>query len=186
MKPRLAALLWPTVAVGLGGCGDHLGEYEAEAVRVVREIPPDASVTGLPPPYPEYFRIELSSRSNLNLAETGAGLYTDADFCPLRDPHRMIAFGPVAADGKPVESWARKGALAPDPRDGRYHYFVYVVPSSPARKPYSNSTDIIPAYDLRSGGRDLCLRFFVPGYNIVPSRSATVRVSAGLIATAPS
>jgi hypothetical protein len=184
MRLRFITVL-PAMALGLGACGDYLGEYEVEEVRLVREIPSDASPTGEPLPYRQYIRVELSSGANLNAAETGPGLYTDADFCPLRNPHRIIAFGPLASDGKAVESWNRSGGLSPDNRDGRYHYFVYVVPNSPPRKLLRNSTDVIREYDLRAGGHDLCLRFFVPGYNIIASRSGTVRIAARLIATAP-
>jgi hypothetical protein len=129
MKRALATAM-SAMCLGLSACGDHLGDYRAEDVRMVREIPPHLSVTGMLPPYPQYVRIELSSQANLNLAETGAGLYTEADFCPLREGNRMIAFGPAASDGKAVESWLRTGGLTPDRRDGRFHYFVYVVPGS--------------------------------------------------------
>lgn len=183
MKPTFATIL-PALALGLGACGDPLGEYRAEDVRLVREVPPDLSITGSPLPYPQYVRIELSSQANLNAAKTGPGLYTHADYCPFREWNRIIAFGPLAGDGTSVESWKRRGTPAPDRRDGLYHYFVYVVPSSPPRKAVGNATRQIPGYDLRETGRDLCLRFFVPGYNFIASRSETVRIKAGSIAAA--
>jgi hypothetical protein len=170
------------IGLSLAACGDHLGEYKVEEVRLVQQIPRDA-VDGRRAPYRDYLRIELSSEANLNAAKTGPGLYTDADFCPLRNPDRMIAFGPVGTDGKAVESWQRD-RFKPDVGDGRYHYAVFVVPSSPPRKLFTDSTGDIPAYDLRRDARDLCVRFFVPGYNIIPSRSDTVRVAHGLIAGA--
>lgn len=172
------------LALGLSACGDHLGTYKLEDVRVVQQLPQRNTPDWPAYPYSQYLRIELSSEFNLNTANTGPGLYTDADFCPLRDPNRLIAFGPVANDELPVESWKRQQRLAPDRRDGRYHYFVYVVPSSSQRKLFTNSTDQIPAYDLRHDQRPICIRFFVPGYNIIKSRSDAVEIPAQSIARA--
>jgi hypothetical protein len=165
------------MALWLSACGDHLGEYQLEDVRVVRNIPAVALDGRNPPSTSDYLRIELSSNSSLYAANTGPGLYTDADFCPLRNPHRLIAFGPIARDGTAVEEYKRDDELRRE-SDGRYHYFVYLAPTSPPRKLFDNSKDLIPAYDVRTQGRDLCLRFFVPGYNIIPSRSDTMRIPA--------
>lgn len=174
----LVALL----ALSLSGCGEHLGEYQLEDVRVVRGLP--AALVGRDPPDREYLRVELSSRTSLYAAHTGPGLYTDADFCPLRNRSRLIAFEPVASDGEAVEDWKRKGALTPDPRDKLYHYFVYLVSSAPPRKLFTNSEDTIPAYDLRDLKHDVCLRFFIPGYNIIPSRSDVVQIPADRLGAA--
>lgn len=167
--------------LGVSACGDHLGDYQLEDVRIVEHIPAEALDGGTAPSTAEYIRIEVSSKTSLYAAKTGPGLYTDADFCPLRDAHRLIAFGPIASDGKAVEDYKREEELRPE-RDGRYHYFVYVAPSSPPRKLFSNSDDVIPAYDVREKKGDVCLRFFVPGYNIIPSRSDTVRIGAETLA----
>lgn len=172
------------MAIGLAGCGDHLGSYEVEEVRLVDRLPQHETLDLPPRPYPEFLRIELSSETDLNAVETGPGLYADADFCPFRDPYRLIALGPVAGDELAVENWRRGRALERDRRDGRYHYVVYLVPSSPPRNFRGDSEAPIPGYDLRRELRDLCLRFFVPGYNIIPSRSDVVRVEAGAIAEA--
>jgi hypothetical protein len=181
---RLVVILVLSLPLWVSGCGDHLGEYRTEDVRLVPAIPP-AAVNGMTnSPYPEFVRIELSSPTNLYDAKTGPGLYADADFCPLRNPNRMIVFGPVANDEDAVERWKRKKALTPDSRDKRYHYFVYVVPRSPPRKLFSNSKDTITGYDLRNQPRDICLCFHVPGYNIVPSRSDTVKIHAETLSAA--
>ncbi len=167
----------------LSACGDHLGEYQVKHVKLVHALPP-AAIDGKSSQPGEYLRVELSSRTSLYAAQTGAGLYTDADFCPLRNRIRLIAFGPVASDENAVEDWKRKGPLTPDPRDNRYHYYVYLGPSSPPRKLLANWEDTIPAYDLRGQDRDVCLRFFIPGYNVIPSQSDVVRVSGETIASA--
>jgi hypothetical protein len=172
------------LALFLSSCGDHLGEYQLQDVRLVRQIPEDALDGRDAPSSSEYLRVELSSETSLYAANTGAGLYTDADFCPLRDPHRLIAFGPIASDGKAVEDYKREEELRPE-GDGRYHYFVYLALSSPARKLFSNSDDVIAEYDLRQQRRDVCVRFFVPGYNITPSRSTTVAIPASTLLAAP-
>ena len=153
-----------------------------EEVRLVRELPQNETIDWPAHPYPEFLRVELSSDFNLNTANTGPGLYTDGDSCPLRNPDRLIAFGPIATDRLAVESWRRGKQLAPNRRDGRYHYFVYVVPSSAPRKSFANSNDLIPAYDLRKQERSICLRFHVPGYNIIRSRSDTVEVPKAMLA----
>ena len=171
------------LAFGVGGCGDHLGEYRLEDVRTVQQIPAEALDYKRRPDTSRYIRVELSSLASLYAANTGPGLYTDADFCPLRDPYRLIAFAPLATDGKPVEDSKRDEELKPQ-RDGRYHYFVYLASNSPRRKLWDNSKDFVPAYDLRQGGRDVCVRFYVPGYNIIKSRSDIVRIPAKAIAEA--
>lgn len=176
-------VLAAALIVATGGCGEHLGAYRAEDVRLVSTIPP-AALDGVEVPYKEYLRIELSSPKSLYAAETGGGLYTEADFCPLRNRYQMVGFGPVSTQGRRVESWAGGQAPSRRSRDGRFHYFVYIVPQSAARKPYPNADETLPAYDLRRQRRDICLRFFAPGYNIIPSRSDTVRIPADSIAAA--
>ena len=168
-------LMFPLVA-----CGDNLGDYRLEDVRVVEDIS-QVAIEGMEFQAPsEYLRVELSSEASLYTANTGPGLYADADFCPLKNADQMIAFGPVATDEKAVESWKRDDVLQRDPHDQRYHYFVYIVPSSPQRKIFANSDDT-PAYDLRRQVRDVCVRFHVPGYNIQASSSNTVQIPANAI-----
>lgn len=168
----------------LNACGEHLGEYQFEDVRLVHSLPLAAVDGKSTQPGWEYLRVELSSRTSLYAAQTGPGLYADADFCPLRDQNRLIVFGPVATDGNAVEDWKRNGTLTPDPRDNRYHYFVYLVASSPPRKLFANLGLAMPAYDLRGQKQDVCLRFHIPGYNISPSRSDVVLIPADKLASA--
>lgn len=172
------------LAICLNACGDHLGTYTLEEVTLVRELPQNDTLDWPAHPYPEFLRIELSSEANLNTANTGPGLYTDADFCPLRNSNRLIAFEPIATDERALQDYRRGRKLVANARDGRFHYFVYVVPSSSQRKPYTNSTDNIPAYDLRRQKQDICLRFFVPGYNLITSRSDVVRIPTQVLARA--
>src|SRR6186713_1851490 len=105
------ALLVPLLVLSLASCGDHLGDYRLEDVRLIEAIPQIADA-GMKYQRPsEYVRIELSSEASLYAANTGSGLYADVDFCPLKNPDQMIAFGPVATDEKAVESWKRDGVL---------------------------------------------------------------------------
>lgn len=166
-----------TVTGALSGCGERLGRYEVGDIRLVTDAPSELGIQENPPPYREFIRIELISEFNLSTAETGGGLYADADFCPVEDWGRMIAFEPLDAEGRPVEDWKRAGVPALRHKDGRYRYSVYLVPSSGPRKPYSNAENTYAAYDLRRSERDVCLRFFVPGYNITKSVSDTIKVS---------
>lgn len=168
----------------LAGCGEYLGDYKVQDVRLVRAKPLGDEPSGPNPPYPRYLRVELASTSSLYTAHTGPGLYTKADFCPYGDGDGLIAFGPQATDGHAVEDWKRHAPLQRDKRDGLYHYFVYIVPSSPARKPFANSESTIAGYDIFSQRRSICVRFFVPGYNITASRSNTVEIRAETLSQA--
>ncbi len=163
-------------ALALGGCGDRLGTYEVGDVRLVTEVPSELGIQANPPPYREFVRIELTSKFNLTAADTGGGLYADADFCPVTDWGQMIAFGPLDAEDVPVEGWRRNYKPARRQEDGQYHYTVYLVPTSEPRKPYSNAENTFAGYDLRKSERDVCLRFFIPGYNITKSVSDTIKV----------
>jgi hypothetical protein len=171
----LLSLMTPMAA--LSGCGERLGSYAVGNVQLVTEAPSELGIQNNPPPYSEFIRIDLTSEFNITTAETGPGLYADADFCPVSDWGRMIAFGPLDAAGRPVEDWKREGEPARRHKDGRFHYSVYLVPNSAPRKPYSNAETTYPGYDLRRADGDVCLRFFVPGYNITESESDAIKVS---------
>ncbi|HEX8214808.1 MAG TPA: hypothetical protein VF582_04975 [Allosphingosinicella sp.] len=181
MKPTLIA---SALALALTACGDHLGNYQVEQVQLVQQMPAAATVDGNSPPYPLYVRVELTSQTNLNAADTGPGLYTHAGLCPLRDPDRIAAFGPVASDGGAVESWRRETPLMPYQDDRLYHYFVYIVPQFPMTERTGEPGNLIPDYDLTRNQRDVCLRFSVPGYNITPSHSGVTKIPARTLAAA--
>ena len=163
----------------LSACGDYLGEYRLENVKLVGAMPAASfsrySSEPVISPYAKNLRIEISSNTDLSTFETGAGLYSHADFCPFKKRYRVSAYGPVASDGSPAAGWARTNKLNPQ-RDGRYHYFVYVPPQTEFRRWTANPDDDIPALDLIKKPRSLCLRFDVPGYNIVPSESAVIEI----------
>lgn len=169
---------------GLTGCGEHLGDYKVKDVRIVQAMPLGDDPSGPNPPYPRYLRVELASPSSLYTAHTGPGLYTEADFCPFDNGDRIIAFGPQATDGHAVEDWKRHTPLKRDERDGLYHYFVYIVPNSPARKLFTNAKSEIAGYDIFAQRKPVCLQFFVPGYNITASRSNVIEIPAEAIAQA--
>lgn len=182
MRKARFLLVSLTTFLSLTACGDHLGNYQIEEVRMVSEMPRgDEEVFPDPLPYREFIRIELSSSANLNRMETGPGLYTDADFCPIGNRNQIIVFGPLGTDGHALENWRRTSAFQPSEKDGRFHYFVYVVPKSPARKRFGNSPDLIPAYDVWKARRPICLRFFVAGYNLVKSRSDVVELPGDVL-----
>lgn len=174
--PLTAALLLFSL---LSACGDYLGDYRIDKIQVVSVVPSNAVDGRQLPSDTVYFRIALSSNASLYAANTGPGLYTEADFCPFWDPDRLIAFGPIASDGEPVEDYKRSKELKRG-ADQRYHYLIYVATSSPTRKIFFNSNQI-PSYDLTTGERDVCVRFYVPGYNITPSRSGYITIPARLL-----
>ena len=172
----------------VSACGPHLGSYAVGEVSVVSAYPdgPDGSgsIEDVAKHYPKLLRVEIISKFDLSKAETGAGLYVHGDFCPLSSADRLIVLEVKAKDGTPVEGWQRKTTLEPDPADGQFHYFLYLAPSSPARKAFSNSQDVIPAYDLRKTREAICLRLTVPAYYITKSVSHTLHVPADAIVRA--
>ena len=169
---------------GVMGCGVPLGDYKVQDVSIVREMPLGDEQSGPNPPYQRYLRVELASTASLYTAHTGPGLYTEADFCSLDDGDRIIAFGPQATDGHAVEDWKRNAPLKRDERDNLYHYFVYNVPASPARKLFANSGSKVAGYDIFSQRKQICIQFFVPGYNITASRSNMIEIPVEAISRA--
>lgn len=167
-------------AMFLGGCGDHLGTYQVDGVELADRLPSVALDGKASPPHPQLLRVAFSSPFNLHASETGAGLYIEADTSPLRDPYRLVTFGPVVADGRPVENWRRETPLRPA-ADGRFHYLAWLAVRSPSRKRSGIAGDTIPAANLAEGRDDLCLRLFVPGYAVTTSQSDVFRVERRLL-----
>ena len=163
---------------GLMACGARLGDYKVQDVRLVREMPLGDEHSRPNPPYSRYLRVELASTASLYALHTGPGLYTKADFCPFDDGDRIIAFGPQTTDGHAVENWKGNAPLKRDERDGLYHYFLYIVPASPARKLFANSGSEEASYDIFLQRKPICIQFFVPGYNITASQSNMIEIPA--------
>jgi len=178
MSTRLSIVLATLI---LSACGQNLGTYAVEAVRVTTDVPLRAETAAH---YGHFLEVRLASRTSLTaLADEIDGVYVDADFCPLRNPDGVIAFGPFGDDGEDLGLSSVAPALRPS-ADGDFHYRIYVpiaYRSEPATKPGQIQ---LPTYDLRTTKRDLCLRLFAPGYNIIKSRSETVRVPANVISSA--
>jgi hypothetical protein len=179
VKRRAIALLSALAVLG-GGCGQYLGDYRLESVRLVRELPKSYVSS-----YPEYFEIELSSEVDLTaLVPELDAIYPKADFCPGPGSGEVIVRGPVTDEGEDVN----EPSLARRPwrqADGRFHYRLFVVAAHPLPGVrYSKDMMQRPRYDLRKGRRDICLRLTSPGYNLIPSRSAITRVRASLLVAA--
>jgi hypothetical protein len=189
MKKRLLQSLTVVFLFSLTGCGKPLGIYKFEDASLVQSLPLGDNILNEDRPYPykEYLRIEVSSETNLNREETGAGLYIEADYCPIDNRKRIIAFGPMATDGHAFENWQRDKSLpfVTDKRDGKFRYVVYLVPASLARRDFGGPNGrLIKGYDLRAQKRAVCMRFFVPGYNIIASRSKEIMIPADAIYSA--
>lgn len=167
----------------LTGCGQHLGTYAVEQVRVVTEIP--QSHFGSPSPsYGRFLEIRLASKTSLtSIGRKVDAVYVDADFCPLRNRDGLIAFGPYSNDeqdlGLPGDANALKAG-----RDGLFRYRLYVVVAYRAQRATEPGELQLPTYELQGSNRDLCLRLFAPGYNLIRSRSDTIRVPAEIVSTA--
>lgn len=167
----------------LAACGEYLGVYSVETVKLVTEtsIPPDSRPS---PSYGQYLEVQLASKTNL--VEIGAkldGVYIDADSCPLHDPNGFIAFGPFGDDGQDLGVPSAAPALRVH-RDGRSRYRIFLAVRYRGRTATKPGQTRIPAYDLRDANRDVCLRLSAPGYDLIKSRSETVRVPAHAIAVA--
>lgn len=167
----------------LTGCGQYLGSYTVEAVHVVPEVP--QSHFGPPTPsYGQYLEIRLASKTNLtSFGRKVDGVYVDADFCPLRDRYGLIAFTPFSDDGRDLSSPSDARAVQAG-RDGLFRYRLYVVVAYRAQRATHPGQDQLPTYDLRRSHGDLCLRLFAPGYDLIKSRSDTIRVPAEMVAAA--
>mgnify|MGYP000616137484 CR=1 FL=1 len=167
----------------LAGCGQYLGSYAVEEVRVVTEVPP--SHLGSPSPsYGQYLEIRLTSKTSLTSYGRKVGaVYVDADFCPLRNPVGAIAFGPYSNDEQDLGLPAYANALKAG-RDGLFRYRLYVVVAYRAQRASEPGQLQLPTYDLKGSNRDLCLRLFAPGYNLIKSRSNTIRVPANIVSNA--
>lgn len=185
---RWSGLAATVLALQLGACGPNLGDYRVVDVKLVKVFSGDPnsydSIAEGAKRFPEFLRIEVSSQFDLSKAETGGGLYVEGDRCPIKNSDRLIALDVRASDELPTEDWLRKVPLRANAVDHKFHYFIYVVPSSPARKVFTNSSDTIDAYDLQRVPKPICLRLFAPGYYITKSRSRTIEVSADSIARA--
>jgi len=159
----------------LASCGQPLGEYELETIELTAEAPLPEGVRG--PSYGQYLKVELSSKTSLTeIADKIDGVYAHADFCPFSDPYSLRSFGPFSSDnvdlGVPsVAEPLQRGS------DGKFHYNVFIVPKHPMPDvTYSKAAREEEAYDILSNGRDVCLRFEAPGYDIIKSKSAMIRM----------
>jgi hypothetical protein len=164
----------------LAGCGQYLGSYAVEEVRAVTDVP--KSHFGSPSPsYGQYLEIRLASKTSLTSIGRDA-VYVDADFCPLRNRDGLIAFGPYSDDaqdlGLPADAQPLKARS-----DGLFRYRLYVVVAYNAQ-PATPGQFQLPTYNLNRSNRDLCLRLFAPGYNLIKSRSDTIRVPGKMISMA--
>ena len=167
----------------LTGCGQYLGSYAAESARVVTDLP--KSDIGSPSPtYGQYLEVRFASKTSLtSIGRKVDAVYVDADFCPLRNRNGLIAFTPFSDDGRDLSLPSDAAPLHPD-RNGLFRYRFYVVVAYRAERDAKPGQIQMPTYDLRSSNRDVCLRLFSPGYNLIKSRSDTIRVPAEMIAAA--
>jgi hypothetical protein len=91
--------------------------------------------------------------------------------------------GPLSRDGRDLSQPSDAGVLHAG-RDGLFRYSLYVAVAYTAQRVPGPAQFQLPTYDLRGAKRDLCLRLFAPGYNLIKSRSDTIRVSADMISAA--
>lgn len=126
--------------------------------------------------YGEYLEISFSSKTDVAALVHGGDLYFHAGYCPFGDhSDRLTAFGPFT-DGKEITAGQQLSAER-DPVDGRYHYTGYLLPAYPMPGVSYSSTNLgRKHYDLRVKRQDVCFRLDAPGYNLIPSRSKTVRI----------
>ena len=167
----------------LTGCGQYLGDYAVEDVRVVPNIPPSHE-SSLDPSYGQYLEIRLASKTNLtSIGQKVDAVYVDADFCPLRTRNGLIGFGPYS-DEKQDLGLPRHASALKVGADGLYRYRLYVVVAYRAQQVTEPGQLQLPTYNLQVSNRDLCLRLFAPGYNLIKSESKIIKVPAEVVATA--
>jgi hypothetical protein len=201
MNPRLRAIAAVMSAVMLSACGEYLGDQRFDGVRLVSARPQMGEGET---DYGGYLEVSFSSDENLGPVIGRASLYVHGDFCPIRDRYKFAVFGPYASGkalkqgpGTSVEVLPRKASgqrvfwMTPGPppdlkpgTHGRYHYTAYIVPAHPMPGVEYADLSADSRYNLVTAGRNVCLRIDSPGYNIVPSRSATIVVPASDIRAA--
>jgi hypothetical protein len=128
--------------------------------------------------------IRVASKTNLtSIGQRIDAVYVDADFCPLRNRNGLIAFGPYSDEkqdlGLPRDANALKVGA-----DGLYRYRLYVVVAYRAQRVTEPGQLQLPTYNLQVSNRDLCLRLFAPGYNLIKSQSKIIKVPAEVVASA--
>jgi hypothetical protein len=183
LKRAKRFLLPLTTLLPLTGCGQYLGAYEVEDVRLVSEIPP--SHFGSPSrSYGRYLEVRLASKTSLtSIRRKVDAVYVEADFCSQRNRNGLIAFGPYSKDENDLSLPGDATALKAE-RDGLFRYRLYVVVAHRAQRTTEPGQLQLPTYNLKGSSRDLCLRLFAPGYNLIQSRSETIRVPAEMVASA--
>lgn len=171
IKSFLSVLCLTTIA----GCGQPLGEYQIEAVRVVTEAPLPEGVRATP--FGRYLKVTLSSETSLTaISEEIDGVYAHADFCPFTDRYSLTTFGPFGSNDEDLGVPNVVNPMKKD-SDGKFHYTVFIVPEHPmANVEYSETALNRESYNLGVADRDVCLRLDAPGYNIIPSKSEVVRI----------
>lgn len=172
----------PLILLLLTGCGQNLGAYSVEAVNVTSDVPMAAETAAQ---YGQFVEIRLSSETSLTAFDNNVidAVYVDADFCPLSEEKGVIAFGPFSANG---DDLGLPSASAPLRRsaDGKFQYRIYLPLAYQAARATKLGQPRLPTYDLRKIKVDLCLQLFAPGYNVIQSRSETIKVPAKLILAA--
>jgi len=167
--------------LSLAGCGQYLGDYTVESVRVTTDVPIPEETSSH---YGRFLEVSLVSDTSLTaISDEIDGMYVDADFCPLHDVNGLIAFGPFSDEGIDLGF----PSAAPPLRqgtDGRFRYRVYLPVSYQAQAVTQLGQLQLPTYDLRQADGPVCLRFFAPGYNLFKSRSETFEVPADIIGAA--
>ena len=165
----------------LSACGQYLGSYTVDGAHVATELPKSTFGPAQPG---RYLEIDLASQTSLTAISSKVdGVYVDADFCPLRNPYALVAFGPYGDDGRDLGLPSNAAPLSPD-RDGHFRYRVYIaIAFKPERATEPGQTPL-PSYDLRGINRDICVRLFAPGYNLIKSVSNTIKVPGSVISRA--
>ena len=134
--------------------------------------------------YEEFLEIRLISDMSITSLDNAIdGLYVDADFCPLRDKNGLIAFGPFSESGDDLSLPSAASVLQPD-TDGHFHYRIYFPVAHRAQTATRPGQIQLPTYDLREADSVVCMRLFAPSYNLIKSRSNTIKVPASMIAQA--
>lgn len=165
----------------LAGCGQNLGDYAVESVRIATDAPLSDETSSS---YGRFLEVRLVSDTSLTaLSEEIDGLYVDADFCPLRDGNGLIAFGPFSDNGGDLGLPSAASAQRPGV-DGRFRYRIYIPVVHHARAATQPGQIQLPTYDLRETAQAACLRLFAPGYNLLKSRSKVITVPAAMISAA--
>lgn len=182
------SILLPALAILTASCGTQIDGVRIEAIQNVSERPELFGTRPGSPGYGQYIQIDLSAPPRFAdaLDEVDA-FYPKVEICGAGDKGRIIALGPMLADGRDLPFSA---AEMPLNGQGRAQFRLFIVPAHPMPKVDYDPTFDSPHYDLVNEQRPLCISVESNGFAFERTRTNTIEIPASelqkTLSTSPS